>query len=195
MISVLYWGHGCMKCSLGISNFLDEISSLSQPIVFLYFFALIAEEGFLISLFYSLELCIHMGISFLFSLPFIFLLFLALCKASSDNHFPFLPFFFLGMVLIPDSCTMSRTSVHSSSGSLSDLIPESNLSLPLYSHKGFDLGHTWIKWSSLNLVGRIHEIFWRMWLYELLRRESEIWGHRKEFSDYVGQQSYFTRGR
>ena len=38
-----------MKCSLGISNFLDEISSLSHSIVFLYFFALITEEGFLIS--------------------------------------------------------------------------------------------------------------------------------------------------
>ena len=37
-----------MKCSLGISNFLEEISSLSHSVVFLYFFALIAEEGFLI---------------------------------------------------------------------------------------------------------------------------------------------------
>ena len=35
-----------MKCSLGISNFLEEISSLSHSVVFLYFFALIAEEGF-----------------------------------------------------------------------------------------------------------------------------------------------------
>ena len=32
-----------MKCSLGISNFLEEISSLSQSIVFLYFFALITD--------------------------------------------------------------------------------------------------------------------------------------------------------
>ena len=37
-----------MKCSLGISNFLEEISSLYYS-VFLYFFALIAEEGYLIS--------------------------------------------------------------------------------------------------------------------------------------------------
>ena len=36
-----------MKCSLGISIFLEEISSLSHSVVFLYFFALIAEEGFL----------------------------------------------------------------------------------------------------------------------------------------------------
>ena len=40
----------CMKCSLGISNFLEEISSLSHAIAFLYYFALITEEGFLISL-------------------------------------------------------------------------------------------------------------------------------------------------
>ena len=51
-----------MKCSLGISNFLEEISSLSHSIVFLYFFALITEEGFLISPCYSLELCIQMDI-------------------------------------------------------------------------------------------------------------------------------------
>ena len=48
-----------MKCSLGISNYLEEISSLSHSVVFLYFFALIAEEGFLISSCYSLELCIQ----------------------------------------------------------------------------------------------------------------------------------------
>ena len=53
-IYVLYCGCLCMKCSLVISNFLEEISSLSRSIVFLYFFALITEEGFLISPCYSL---------------------------------------------------------------------------------------------------------------------------------------------
>ena len=62
----------CMKCSRGISNFLEEISSLSHSVVCLYFFALIAEEGFLISPCYSLELCIQMLISFLSSLAFRF---------------------------------------------------------------------------------------------------------------------------
>ena len=42
-----------MKCSLGICNFLEEISSLSCSIVFLYFFALIPGEGFLIFPCYS----------------------------------------------------------------------------------------------------------------------------------------------
>ena len=65
------------------------------------------------------------------------LLFIAVCKASSDNHFAFLHFFLLGMVLIPASCTMSQISIHSSSGTLSDLIAWIYLSLPLYSHKGF----------------------------------------------------------
>ena len=40
-------------------NFLEEISSLSHSIIFLYFFALITEEGFLISPCYSLEICIR----------------------------------------------------------------------------------------------------------------------------------------
>ena len=62
-ISVLYLSHLCMKCSLGISKFLEEISSLSHSIVFLYFssmffFALITEKGFLIFPCHSLEFCI-----------------------------------------------------------------------------------------------------------------------------------------
>ena len=51
--------------------------------------------------------------------PLASLLFAAIYKASSDNHFAFLHFFFLGMVLIPASRTISRNSVHRSSGTLS----------------------------------------------------------------------------
>ena len=58
-----------------------------------------------------------------FPLLFPSLLFTAICKASSDSHFAFLHFFFLGMVLISVSLSVSWTSVHSSSGSLSDLVP------------------------------------------------------------------------
>ena len=57
-----------MKCSLCISNFLEKISNLSHSIVFLFFFSLIAEEGFLISPCSSFELCIQMGIFSLLSL-------------------------------------------------------------------------------------------------------------------------------
>ena len=61
---------------------------------------------------------------YLYVSPLLFasLLFTTICKASSDSHFAFLHFFFLVMVLIPVSCTMSRTSIHSSSGTLSDLV-------------------------------------------------------------------------
>jgi len=75
-----------MKYSLGISNFLEEIFSLSHPIVFLYFFAMITEEGFLISSCYSLELCIQMGIYFLFSFAFSFSSFLY-TLASPDGQY------------------------------------------------------------------------------------------------------------
>ena len=68
-----------------------------------------------------------MGISFLFSFAFASILFSAICKPSSDNHFAFLHFFFLGMVLIAASYMMSRTSIHSSSGTLSIRFNLSNL--------------------------------------------------------------------
>ena len=106
-ISVLYCAHLCTKSSLGISTFLEEISSLSHSIVFLYFFALITEEGFLISPCYSLEFYIHMGISFLFSFPFASLLFTAVCRAPSDNCFTFLHFFFGGW-----SCSLPPVQCH-----------------------------------------------------------------------------------
>ena len=78
-----------------VSNFLEDISGLSHSIVFLYFFALITEAGFIISPCYSLEVCIQMVYLSFFSYPLASLLFSAICKASSDNHFAFLHFFFL----------------------------------------------------------------------------------------------------
>ena len=103
--------------------FLEEISGLSHSIVFLYFFALITEKAFLISPCCSLELCIQMGIFFLFSFAFCVSSFQSFCKAFSDNQVSFLLFFFLGMFLIHVSCTMSGTCAHSSSICLSDLVP------------------------------------------------------------------------
>ena len=67
----------CMKYSLGISSFLEEISSLSHSIVFLYLLALFIEESLLISPCYSLELCIQLGTSCPFSLAFHILSFLS----------------------------------------------------------------------------------------------------------------------
>ena len=108
-----------MKYSLGIFNFLEEISSLSHSVVFLYFFRWVMRKAFLSVL---AILCnspfkwVYLSFS---PLLFASLLFTDICKASSDSHFAFLHYFFLGMVLIPVSCTMSWTSVHSSSGTLS----------------------------------------------------------------------------
>ena len=95
--------------------------SLVSPIllVFFYFFALITEEGFLISACYSLELRIQMGICFLFSFAFSFSSFLSyFLRACQTAILPFC-ISFLGMVLITASCTMSWTSICSSSGTLS----------------------------------------------------------------------------
>ena len=67
-------------------------------------------------------------------LPFTSLVFSAICKASSDSYFAFLLFFFLGMVLITASCTVSWTSIVLQALCLSDLIPWMYFSLPLYNH-------------------------------------------------------------
>ena len=88
----------CMKYSLGISNFLEEIPKLSHSVVFLCFFALITVEGFLISPCYCLELCIQKGISFLFSFVFRFSSFLSYLYGLLREPFCF---FFLGDGLDP----------------------------------------------------------------------------------------------
>src|SRR5574337_802949 len=100
-ISVLYRAHLCRKYSLGISNFLEEVSSLSHSIVFLYFFSLIAEECFLISPCHSLELCIQMLISFLFSFAFCFPYFHSYLYGLSRQPFCFFAFLFHGDGLDP----------------------------------------------------------------------------------------------
>ena len=67
------------------------------------------------------------------------LLLSSICNASSDNHFAFLHFFFLWMVLITTSCTMLGTAIHRSSGTLcARSNPWIYLSLPMYTHKGFE---------------------------------------------------------
>ena len=108
-----------MKCSLGISNFLQR--SLFFPILlfssislhwslrkaFLSLFAILWNSAFR---------CLYLSFS-----PELFpaLLFTTICKASPDSPFAFWHFFSMVMVLIPVSCTMSRISVHTSAGTLS----------------------------------------------------------------------------
>ena len=78
------------------SNFLEENSNLSHSIVFLYFFALITEEGFLIHPCYSLEFCFQMDISFLFSFVFSIFYFLSYLLGILRQPFCLYAFLFLG---------------------------------------------------------------------------------------------------
>ena len=72
--------------------------------------------SFLAILWHPAFRCLYLSFS---PLLFASLLFTAICKACPGSHFAFLHFFSMGMVLVPVSCTMSRTSFHSSSGTLS----------------------------------------------------------------------------
>ena len=109
-------------------SFIAPIFAWNIPLVFLIFLkrSLVfpnllfsTEQGFL-SL---LAILWNSALKWLYlsssPLAFTSLLFTATRKASSDSHFAFFHFFFLGMVLIPAFCTMSWTSVHNSSGTLS----------------------------------------------------------------------------
>ena len=75
-----------------ISSLNEEIASLSDSIVFL-FFSLFIEEGLLISPYDSLEFCVQLGISF-FLTCFLFLFFPLLCvKPPQTTILPsYIPF-------------------------------------------------------------------------------------------------------
>ena len=105
-ISILYCAHFWRKYSFDTCNFFEEISILSFSTVFLCFFTFFIEEGLLVSLCYSPELCIQLGIPSLSSLLFTSLLSSSIHKASSDNHFAFFHLFFFGMLLVTASCTI-----------------------------------------------------------------------------------------
>ena len=83
---------------------------------------LLRKAFFLISPCYPLDSAFKWVYLSFSPLLFASLLFTAVGKASSDSHFAFLHYFFLGMVSLPVSCSVSWTSVHSSSGTLSDLV-------------------------------------------------------------------------
>ena len=116
-----YCAHLCMKCSFGISNFLEkDFPILLLSSISLHWLLIKAFLSLLAILWNSAFKWVYLSFS---PLLLASLLFSAICKASSHNHFAFLHFFFLGMVLITASYAMLQTSVHSSSGTLLDLIP------------------------------------------------------------------------
>ena len=147
--------------SIPFLSFIVPIFVLNVPLIYLVF--LKRSLIFPILLFSSISLHWSLRKAFLFllailwnsvskwvylsysPLPLASLLFSAICKNFSSNHFAFLHFFFLGMVFTTASCIISQTSVYSSSGIL---FTQSNLwlylSLLLYNQKGFDLGPTWM---------------------------------------------------
>ena len=92
-----YCAHLRMRCSFGIPNFPEEISSLSHFLFVCLFcfpiFLCIVHLGRLSYLFLLFFVTLHSdGYIFLFLLlPFASLLFSAICMLSSDNHIAFLP--------------------------------------------------------------------------------------------------------
>ena len=106
------------KVPIGISNFLEGISRLFHSVLFLYFFALIAEEGFLSLLAILWNAAFRCFYLFFSPLLFTSLLFTAICKASPDSHFAFLHFFF------PVSCKCHKPpSIVHQALCLSGLVP------------------------------------------------------------------------
>ena len=104
--------------SLGISNFPEEISSVSHSVVSSISLHCSHKKAFfplLYLLWNSTSRCVYLSFS---PLPFTSLLFIAVGKAYSDKHFALSHLFFLGMVLVTASCTMLQTSVCSSLGIL-----------------------------------------------------------------------------
>ena len=141
----IYCAHLFMSFPFGISSFLEEIYSLFQSIVFLYFFALIAEEGFLISPCYSLTLNSN-GYNFPFLLCFSLLFFSQLfVRLPQITILPFCISFSWGWSwsLPPVPCHEPPSIVFQAL-CLSEIIPWIYFSLPLFNCKGFDLGHTWM---------------------------------------------------
>ena len=132
--SFVYSCHLFFIASASVRSFIEPIFGWNVPLVSLIFlkrslvfpillFSSISLHWLLRKVFLSWNFLILWNSAFKWvylpfsPLPLASLLFSAICNASSDNHFAFLHFF-LGMVLITDSCTMSWTSAHSSSGTL-----------------------------------------------------------------------------
>ena len=105
-----------MKGFLGVSDFLEEVSSLSHSC-----FPLSLHWWLRKALISLLAILWSSAFKWIYLSPLLFtsLLFSAICRPPQTTILPFSFFFPLGMVLITPSCTMSRTSIHISSGTLS----------------------------------------------------------------------------
>ena len=148
--------------SLPFPSFIEPVFAWHVPLVSLIFlkrslvfpillFSSISLHWLLRKAFLSLAMLWNSAFRWLYlsfsPLLFSSLLFTAICKASPDSHFASLHFFPWGWSwsLSPVQCHESLSIVHQAI-CLSDLILQIYFSLPLYNHKGFDLGHT--EWPS-----------------------------------------------
>jgi len=101
-----------MKYSFGISNFLEEITSFSILLfssISLHWSLRKALLSLLVILWNSAFKWVYISFS---PLPFASLLFTAICKASSGNHFAFLHFFFLGLLYFSISGRQTENHNH-----------------------------------------------------------------------------------
>ena len=132
-----------MKCSLGISNFLEEISSLSHSVVSLFLCIVHLRRLSYLSLLFSGTL--HSVRSIFPFLPCLSLLFFSQISvkppqtATLPSSISFsLEWFWL---LHPVQC-YKPPSIVLPALCLPDPIPSIYSSPPLYNGKGFDVGHT-----------------------------------------------------
>jgi len=144
-ISVLYRAHLCMKILLLSLIFLERFLVFRILLFSATSLHWSLRNAFLSLLGLSLEFAFKSACLSFSPLPFSSLLFTAICKASSDNHFTFLHFFFgwWSWSLPPVQCH-EPLSIVLQALCLTDLIPWIYLSLPLYNHKGFNLCHSWM---------------------------------------------------
>ena len=124
-----------MKCSLGISNFLEEMFPI---LLFCSISLLWLRKAFLPLLAILWNSVFRWVYLSFFLLPVASLLFSAICKASTDNHFAFLHFFSWGWFWFWYNVT-GLLPIVLQAVCLSDLISWTYLSLLQYNHKGFDL--------------------------------------------------------
>ena len=136
-----------MKCSLGITKYsyrdLQSFPFSYFPLFFFFFIAHLKRPSYLFLLFPG---TLH-SVGYIFPfLPGLSLFFPQLfVKPPQSATLPSCISFFFGvsLVLPPVQCYEPPSIVLCT---LPDLIPWIYSSPPLYNHKGFDLGHTWIVW-------------------------------------------------
>ena len=144
--SFLYHDHPCMKCSLDISNFLEEISVVFPILLFSSISLHCSFKKAFLSLLAILRnsafIWVYLSPSLLPSASF---LSSAIVKPPQTTSLRSCISFSLGWFwsLPPVQC-YEPPSIVLQALCLQDLIPWICSSPPLYNHKWFDLGHTWM---------------------------------------------------